>query len=163
VSKDGTTFDPAEVIFTAARTSATIEVGIYDIIVVVKGAAGQPIQGAVVQLLKNNVPLEPKLTTDSSGTAIFTKVVGADYAVKATYERFETQGSLPKKTRSITLTLDLYTVLFGVPMTFATFLALIIGLILLVIVVAVIVSEYIRWRGRRLGKLDSQLPEDRQQ
>jgi hypothetical protein len=36
-------------------------------------------------------------------------------------------------------------------MTFATFLALIIGLILLVIVVAVIVSEYIRWRGRRLG------------
>jgi hypothetical protein len=151
VSKDGTTFDPAEVIFTAARTSATIEVGIYDIIVVVKGAAGQPIQGAVVQLLKNNVPLEPKLTTDSSGTAIFTKVVGADYAVKATYEQFETQGSLPKKTRSITLTLDLYTVLFGVPMTFATFLALIIGLILLVIVVAVIVSEYIRWRGRRLG------------
>jgi hypothetical protein len=151
VSKDGTTFDPAEVIFTAARTSATIEVGIYDIIVVVKGAAGQPIQGAVVQLLKNNVPLEPKLTTDSSGTAIFTKVVGADYAVKATYERFETQGSLPKKTRSITLTLDLYTVLFGVPMSFATFLALIIGLILLVIVVAVIVSEYIRWRGRRLG------------
>jgi len=151
VSKDGTTFDPAEVIFTAARRSATIEVGIYDIIVVVKGAAGQPIQGAVVQLLKNNVPLEPKLTTDSSGTAIFTKVVGADYAVKATYEQFEVQGSLPKKTRSITLTLDLYTVLFGVPMTFATFLALIIGLILLVIVVAVIVSEYIRWRGRRLG------------
>jgi len=34
-------------------------------------------------------------------------------------------------------------------MTFATLLALIIGLILLVIVV--IVSEYIRWRGRRLG------------
>jgi hypothetical protein len=151
VSKDGTTFDPEKVRFTAARRSATIEVGIYDIIVVVKGAAGQPIQGAVVQLLKNNVPLEPKLTTDSSGTAIFTKVVGADYAVKATYEQFETQGSLPKKTRSITLTLDLYTVLFGVPMSFATFLALIIGLILLVIVVAVIVSEYIRWRGRRLG------------
>jgi hypothetical protein len=150
VSKDGTTFDPAEVIFTAARTTATIQVGIYDITVLVKGAAGQPIQGARVQLIKGGTPIDTK-ATDASGTAVFTKVVGAEYSVKAEYEQFSSTASLAKGTRSAQITLDLYTVLLGVPMTFATFLALIIGLILLVIVVVVIVSEYIRWRGRRLG------------
>jgi hypothetical protein len=39
----------------------------------------------------------------------------------------------------------------GVPFTFSAFLGLIIGLIILVIVLVIISSEYIRWRGRRLG------------
>jgi DMSO/TMAO reductase YedYZ heme-binding membrane subunit len=36
-------------------------------------------------------------------------------------------------------------------MPLSTLLALIIGLILLVVVIAIIVSEYRWWRGRRLG------------
>ncbi|MEM4374938.1 MAG: hypothetical protein QXI97_08110, partial [Nitrososphaerota archaeon] len=89
--------------------------------------------------------------TDESGQVRFEKVIGDDYQVQAKFDPFTASRDLPKGTRSATLNIDLYTVLFGVPMTFATFLALIIGLILLVIVVVVIVSEYIRWRGRRLG------------
>jgi hypothetical protein len=150
VSKEGTEIGSDRVRFTASRTSATIQAGLYDITVLVKGAAGQPIQGALVELIKGGTPIATA-ATDASGTAVFTKVVGAEYSVKAEYERFSSTASLPKDTRSAQITLELYTVLLGVPMTFATFLALIIGLILLVIVVVVIVSEYIRWRGRRLG------------
>jgi hypothetical protein len=150
VSKEGTEIGSDRVRFTASRTSATIQAGIYDITVLVKGAAGQPIQGALVELIKGGTTIA-RAATDASGTAVFTKVVGADYTVRAAYEQFSSTASLAKGTRSAQITLDLYTVLLGVPMTFATFLALIIGLILLVIVVVVIVSEYIRWRGRRLG------------
>jgi hypothetical protein len=150
VTKEGTEIGSDRVRFTASRTSATIQAGIYDITVLVKGAAGQPIQGALVELIKGGTPIATA-ATDASGTAVFTKLVGADYTVRAAYEQFSSTASLAKGTRSAQITLDLYTVLLGVPMTFATFLALIIGLILLVIVVVVIVSEYIRWRGRRLG------------
>jgi hypothetical protein len=150
VSKEGTEIGSDRVRFTASRTSATIQAGIYDITVLVKGAAGQPIQGALVELIKGGTTIA-RAATDASGTAVFAKLVGADYTVRAAYEQFSSTASLAKGTRSAQITLDLYTVLLGVPMTFATFLALIIGLILLVIVVVVIVSEYIRWRGRRLG------------
>jgi hypothetical protein len=150
VTKEGTEIGSDRVRFTASRTSATIQAGIYDITVLVKGAAGQPIQGALVELIKGGTTIA-RAATDASGTAVFTKLVGADYTVRAAYEQFSSTASLAKGTRSAQITLDLYTVLLGVPMTFATFLALIIGLILLVIVVVVIVSEYIRWRGRRLG------------
>jgi hypothetical protein len=150
VSKEGTEIGSDRVRFTASRTSATIQAGVYDITVLVKGAAGQPIQGALVELIKGGTTIA-RAATDASGTAVFAKVVGADYTVRAAYEQFSSTASLAKGTRSAQITLDLYTVLLGVPMTFATFLALIIGLILLVIVVVVIVSEYIRWRGRRLG------------
>jgi hypothetical protein len=150
VSKEGTEIGSDRVRFTASRTSATIQAGVYDITVLVKGAAGQPIQGALVELIKGGTTIA-RAATDASGTAVFAKLVGADYTVRAAYEQFSSTASLAKGTRSAQITLDLYTVLLGVPMTFATFLALIIGLILLVIVVVVIVSEYIRWRGRRLG------------
>jgi hypothetical protein len=150
VSKEGTEIGSDRVRFTASRTSATIQAGMYDITVLVKGAAGQPIQGATVELIKGGTTIATA-ATDASGTAVFTKLVGADYEVRAKYDPFSSTARLAKGVRSTTITLDLYTVLLGVPMTFATFLALIIGLILLVIVVVVIVSEYIRWRGRRLG------------
>ena len=150
VSKDGTNLGGDSVRFTASRLSATIQAGIYDVVVLVKGAAGQPITGATVQLTKGGAVIKTG-ATDDSGQVKFEKVIGDDYKVEARFEPFTASRDLPKGTRSATLTIDLYTVLFGVPMTFATFLALIIGLILLVIVVVVIVSEYIRWRGRRLG------------
>ncbi|MEM3110755.1 MAG: carboxypeptidase regulatory-like domain-containing protein, partial [Candidatus Caldarchaeum sp.] len=150
VTKDSTPIGEDRVRFTASRTSATIQAGVYDIAVIVRGAAGQPIQGATVELQRGGTTIATA-STDSSGTAVFTKVIGADYSVRATYEQFTQSTNVPRGTRSATLVLDLYTVVLGVPMTLATFLALIIGLILLVIVIVVIVSEYIRWRGRRLG------------
>jgi hypothetical protein len=64
---------------------------------------------------------------------------------------FRAETSLPKGIRNTQITLDIYTLLIRVPVNFPTFLVLTIGFILLIIVAAFAVSEYIRWRGRRLG------------
>jgi hypothetical protein len=88
VSKEGTEIGSDRVRFTASRTSATIQAGIYDITVLVKGAAGQPIQGALVELIKGGTTIA-RAATDASGTAVFTKLVGADYTVRAAYEQVQ--------------------------------------------------------------------------
>jgi hypothetical protein len=150
VTKDGAEMGSYFVRFTASRTSATIQAGIYDITVLVKGAAGQPIQGALVELVKDGTAIA-RAATDASGTAIFSKVIGADYVVRASYGGFRAETSLPKGIRNTQITLDIYTSLLGVPVNFPTFLVLTIGFILLIIVAAFAVSEYISWRGRRLG------------
>jgi hypothetical protein len=151
VTKDGAEMGSYLVRFTASRTSATIQAGIYDITVLVKGAAGQPIQGALVELVKGGTAIA-KVATDASGTAVFSKVIGVDYVVRASYGVFRAETSLPKGIRNTQITLDIYTSLIGVPVNFPTSLVLTIGFILLIIVVAVIVIEYIHWRGRRLGR-----------
>lgn len=150
VTKDGAEIGSYFVRFTASRTSATIQAGIYDITVLVKGTAGQPTQGALVELVKDGITIA-RVATDASGTAIFSKVIGADYVVRASYGGFRAETSLPKGIRNTQITLDIYTLLIGVPVNFPTFLVLTIGFILLIIVAAFAVSEYIRWRGRRLG------------
>jgi len=150
VIKEGTTLGEETRRFTGGIRQATITAGIYDIVVLVKGAAGQAIQGATVNLIKGGATVATAATNEA-GTVVFPKMIGADYDVRAEFAPFTASKALPKGTKSATLTIDLYTFVLGVPMTFATFLALIIGLILLVIVVVVIVSEYVRWRGRRLG------------
>jgi imidazoleglycerol phosphate dehydratase HisB len=143
VSKEGTEIGSDRVRFTASRTSATIQAGIYDITVLVKGAVGQPIQGALVELIKGGTTIA-RAATDASGTSVFTKVVGADYEVRATYEPFTSKAALPKGTRSVQITLDLYTILLGVPMTFVTLLALIIILMLIGVVVTLMVVRIAR-------------------
>jgi len=150
VTKDGTEMGSYFVRFTASRTSATIQAGIYDIAVLVKGTAGQPIQGALVELIKDGITIAG-VATDTSGTAVFSKVIGADYMVRASYGGFRAETGLPKGIRNTQITLDIYTLLIGVPVNFPTFLVLTIGFMLLIIVVAFAVSEYISWRGRRLG------------
>jgi hypothetical protein len=148
VTKDGAEMGSYLVRFTASRTSATIQAGIYDITVLVKAAAGQPMQGALVELVKDGITIA-RVTTDASGTAVFSKVIGADYVVRASYGGFRAETSLPKGIRNTQITLDIYTSLIGVPVNFPTFLVLTIGFILLIIVAAFELSEYIRWRGRR--------------
>jgi hypothetical protein len=148
VTKDGAEMGSYLVRFTASRTSAKIQAGIYDITVLVKGAAGQPMQGALVELVKDGITIA-RVTTDASGTAVFSKVIGADYVVRASYGGFRAETSLPKGIRNTQITLDIYTSLIGVPVNFPTFLVLTIGFILLIIVAAFELSEYIRWRGRR--------------
>jgi hypothetical protein len=150
VTKDGAELGSYFVRFTASRTSATIQAGIYDITVLVKGTAGQPIQGALVEFTKGGTAIA-RAATDPSGTAVFSKVIGVDYVVRASYGVFRAETSLPKGICNTQITLDIYTLLIGVPVNFPTFLVLTIGFILLIIVAALAVSEYIRWRGRRLG------------
>jgi hypothetical protein len=150
VTKDGMEMGSYLVRFTALRTSATIQAGIYDITVLVKGTSGQPIQGALVELIKGGTTVVTA-ATDASGTAVFSKVIGADYVVRVSYGGFRTETILPKGMRNTHITLDIYTSLIGVPVNFPTFLVITVGFILLIIVVAFALSEYIRWRGRRLG------------
>jgi hypothetical protein len=150
VTKDGAEMGSYFVRFTASRTSATIQAGIYDITVPVKGTAGQPIQGALVELTKGGTAIA-RAATNPSGTVVFTKVIGVDYVVRASYGVLRAETSLPKGIRNTQITLDIYTLLIGLPVNFPTFLVLTIGFILLIIVAAFAVSEYIRWRGRRLG------------
>jgi hypothetical protein len=106
VSKEGTEIGSDRVRFTASRTSATIQAGIYDITVLVKGAAGQPIQGAVVELIKGGTTIA-RTKTDTGGRAVFSQVAGSDYIVKATYEQFSSTASLPKGTRSTVVVFDI--------------------------------------------------------
>jgi len=94
-----------------------------------------------------------RVAADASRTAVFSKVIGADYSVKVSYEQFTAETRVPKGDRGVQIKLDIYTVLLGMPMIFATFLALFIGPVVLVIVVAPVVSEYIRWSGRRLANI----------
>jgi hypothetical protein len=82
--------------------------GTYDITVLVKGAAGQPIQGALVELIKGNTTIA-RTKTDTGGRAVFSQVAGSDYTVKATYEQFSSTASLPKGTRNAVVTLDIKT------------------------------------------------------
>jgi hypothetical protein len=106
VTKEGIEIGGDKVQFTTSRTSATIQVGMYDITVLVKGAAGQPIQGALVELIRGGTTIA-RTRTDDSGRAVFSRVVSSDYIVKATYEQFSSTASLPKGTRSTTVTLDI--------------------------------------------------------
>jgi hypothetical protein len=108
VTKDGVDIGLDYIVFTASKTTATIQTSIYDITVLVKGAAGQPIQGALVELIKGNTTIA-RTKTDTGGRAVFSQVAGSDYIVKATYEQFSSTASLPKGTRNAVVTLDIKT------------------------------------------------------
>ena len=157
VKEDTTLADGARVTFTRGRTEATLEVGVYDLVVFVKGAAGQPIEGATVRLLRDGREVAAS-ATDSSGKVVFPKVIAAAYEVQASVPGFSGSANVEKGQTSVTVQLDLFTTLFGVPMSLATFIALIIGIVLLIIVIAVIVTEYARWRGRRLARVEPTPP-----
>jgi len=108
VTKEGIEIGSDRVQFTTSRTSATIQAGIYDVTVLVKGAAGQPIQGALVELIRGGTTIA-RTRTDDGGRAVFSRVVGSDYIVKATYEQFSSTASLPKGMRNAVVTLDIKT------------------------------------------------------
>jgi hypothetical protein len=58
-----------------------------------------------VELVRGGITVA-RTKTDTSGSAVFSQVIGSDYIVKATYEQFSSTASLPKGTRSTTVTLD---------------------------------------------------------
>jgi hypothetical protein len=106
VAKDGEEVGFDRPRFTSSRTSATIQVGIYDVTVSVRGAAGQPIPGTQVELIKDGVTVR-RAATDLSGTALLPKVIGADYEIRATYGSYRTETRLPKGVRSLDVSLGI--------------------------------------------------------
>ena len=140
--------------FSVAKTSVTVIGQLFDLSVFVKGAAGQGLPFATVTLKRAGVVVG-HFTTDEGGSVTIPKLVAADYEVEATYKGYTGSVKVSKADliagKSAEITLPPYIEIAGMPLTFATFLALIIGIILLIIVIVVIAFEYVRWRGRRVG------------
>ncbi len=140
--------------FSVAKTSITVIGELYDLSVLVKGAAGQGLPFATVTLKRAGVVVG-HFTTDEGGAVTIPKLVAADYEVEVAYKGYTGTATISKADltagKRAEVTLPPYVEIAGMPLTFATFLALIIGIVLLVIVVVVIAFEYVRWRGRRVG------------
>jgi hypothetical protein len=143
VTKNGVEIGGGVVRFTDSRTSVTIQTNIYDVTVLVRGAAGQPITGAKVELNKGGAVIRTGIT-DNSGQVRFEKVVGDDYTVETRFEQFTASRDLPKGTRSAILTIDLYTVFLGIPVTFSTFIVLLIVVVTLGLMLTLITVRITR-------------------
>ncbi|MCL7399720.1 MAG: carboxypeptidase-like regulatory domain-containing protein, partial [Thaumarchaeota archaeon] len=154
VTREGEEVFKDTVTFSTTKTSITVIGELFDLTVFVKGAAGQGLPFATVTLKKAGVVVG-HFTTDEGGSVTIPKLVAADYEVEATYKGYTGTVKVSKADliagKSAEITLPPYIEIAGMPLTFATFLALIIGIILLIIVVVVIAFEYVRWRGRRVG------------
>lgn len=141
-----------------ASTDFKLLYGLGDIKVIVRGAAGQPLAGARVDLLSAGA-LVGTAVTDDKGEAMFTGLAEGTYTVKVDWKTFKDEKSvtlteadiMAKVPKTVEFALPPFTEIAGIPLDFGTFVALIVGIILLVIVLAIIISEYVRWRGRRLG------------
>jgi len=137
-----------------ARTTIT-EIGeLFTIRVRVVGAAGQGLPFAKVVIKRAGAEIGT-YTTDEGGFLEVPKMALSDYTVEAEWKGFRGSATISKEDlkagRAVEISLPPYTEIAGVPLTFGALLALIIGFIILVIVIVILLSEYIRWRGRRLG------------
>ncbi len=145
---------------TTSRTTTEFRIlfGLGDIKVIVRGAAGQPLAGARVDVLKAGA-LVGTAVTDDKGEAVFRGLPEGTYTVRVDWKTFKDEKTvtlseaeiMAKVPKTVEFALPPFTEIAGVPLDFGTFVALIVGIILLVIVLAIIISEYVRWRGRRLG------------
>jgi hypothetical protein len=146
--------DARSVELSTARTSVTVIGELFSLPVRVIGTLGQGLEGAVVRVVKGAVTVS-SASTDQGGFAQFDRLVLDTYTVAANYKGYTQEVTVSSADlqagRVVEITLPIYTELLGIPMPLSTLLALIIGLILLVVVLAIIVSEYRWWRGRRLG------------
>jgi hypothetical protein len=157
VSVGGVEVTPADarsVELSTARTSVTVIGELFSLPVRVIGTLGQGLAGANVRVVKGAVTVA-SASTDQGGFAQFDRLVLDTYTVVANYKGYTQEVSVSSADlqagKVVEITLPIYTELLGIPMPLSTLLALIIGLILLVVVIAIIVSEYRWWRGRRLG------------
>jgi len=140
------------------NTEFKITYGLGSINVIVKGAAGQPLAGAKVDLIRGGTVVATGVT-DDKGVVTFTGLPADTYTVKVVWKDYADEKTvtlteddiMARKPLTVEFTLPPFTEIAGIPLDFGTFLALIIGIILLIIVLAIIISEYVRWRGRRLG------------
>ncbi|MFH7835994.1 MAG: hypothetical protein QXL51_05305, partial [Candidatus Aenigmatarchaeota archaeon] len=89
------------------------------------------------------------------GVAVVPQLVASDYDVEVLYKGFSGSASISASDlaagKAVVISLPPYAEVFGIVLTYWTFLAIVIGLILLVIVLVVLLSEYITWRRRKLG------------
>ncbi len=137
-----------------ARKEISVLAQLFTLTVRVVGELGQGLEGASVQLLRAGTTVATG-SADSAGAVRFEKLAPASYEVRAQYKGFSGSATVSldalRRGEVVEIRLPVYVEVLGIPMSLATLLALAIGLILLVIVLAIIISEYRWWRGRRLG------------
>jgi hypothetical protein len=137
-----------------ARKEISVLAQLFALTVRVVGELGQGLQGASVQLLRAGTTVATG-SADSAGAVRFERLAPASYEVRAQYKGFSGTATVSldalRRGEVVEIRLPVYVEVLGIPMSLATLLALAIGIILLVIVLAIIISEYRWWRGRRLG------------
>jgi hypothetical protein len=137
-----------------ARKEISVLAQLFTLTVRVVGELGQGLQGASVQLLRAGTTVATG-SADSAGAVRFERLAPASYEVRAQYKGFSGSATVSldalRRGEVVEIRLPVYVEVLGIPMSLATLLALAIGIILLVIVLAIIISEYRWWRGRRLG------------
>jgi len=152
--KDGKEIAKTTVTVSPTRTEFTILGGLYDLRVQVVGAAGQGLPSSTVVVKRAGVPVAT-LTTDPNGIAVVPQLIASDYEIEVLYKGFSGSASISASDlaagKAVVISLPPYAEVFGIVLTYWTFLAIVIGIILLVIVLVVLLSEYITWRRRKLG------------
>ena len=126
---------------------------IYDLGVRVIGEQGQGLPYSTVYVTDAKGTVST-YTTDANGVATIPGLMEGSYEVTAEYKGFRSEAASVSVTAPGVVQefkLPPYAEVFGVILTYWTFLAIIIGIILLVIVLAVLIHEYVTWRRRRLG------------
>ncbi|MEM2083126.1 MAG: hypothetical protein QXV10_01285 [Nitrososphaerota archaeon] len=154
IEKDGIEIAKTTITVSPTRTEFTIIGSVYDLRVQVVGAAGQGLASSTVVVKRAGVEVAT-LTTDPNGVAVVPQLVASDYDVEVLYKGFSGSASISASDlaagKAVVISLPPYAEVFGIVLTYWTFLAIVIGLILLVIVLVVLLSEYITWRRRKLG------------
>ncbi|MEM2332894.1 MAG: hypothetical protein QXF28_08300 [Nitrososphaerota archaeon] len=148
-----TVFSGAQTV-SRSKTTITVIGELFSLKVRVVGAAGQGLPFAKVTVKRAGAEIGT-YTTDAGGFLEITKLPLSDYSVEAEWKGFKGEAAATRDDltagRAVEISLPPYMEIAGVPFTFAAFLGLIIGLVILVIVLVIILTEYARWRGRRLG------------
>ena len=137
----------------------------------IKGEAGQPLKGVEIYIASQDNVYGPFITTDKPytvtefsenssyqvevypGLLIFRNFKEGSYVVSGYYKGYTVEKRIfVQNQHGYDLTFPVFVEVFGVPMSFPLFVIFLIGVVLLIIVVAVIISEYSFWRRIQLER-----------
>jgi len=122
------------------------------IMIVTVGAAGQMLPFTQIFLSSNNETYGPYIS-GPNGIAVISNITGGKYLLSGFYKGFSSTKTIiiPKDcNRLYELKFPVYAEIAGIPLSFGASFALIVGVVILIIVIVILVSEYLRWRKRRL-------------
>ncbi|MDH5363347.1 MAG: carboxypeptidase-like regulatory domain-containing protein, partial [Aigarchaeota archaeon] len=145
---------PSSIGVSASEVDFAVTVGkIYDLGARVIGEQGQGLAYSTIYV-KDPRGGTATYTTDANGVITIPGLMEGNYDLTAEYKGFRSDSravSVNAQGLVEEFKLPPYAEVFGVILTYWTFLAIVIGIILLIIVLAVLIHEYVTWRRRRLG------------
>jgi len=146
---------PNNIDVSASKVDFAITVGkIFDLGVRVIGEQGQGLPHSTIYVKDPRTGATRTYTTDANGVITIPGLMEGNYDLTVEYKGFRSDArmvTVNKEGLAEEFKLPPYAEVFGVILTYWTFLAIVIGIILLIIVLAVLIHEYVTWRRRRLG------------